>query len=1016
MQKSNFKRAFSIAISALMLLAAFMAPIAQMGVAYAYSTLPYTYYFEEVTGTPTNQKVIKMVFDKGRTVSDITKGDVTVDDEYAAYSIDVNKDADTGGIEIAFDNLGKKETPYVVTFPAGSITFSDGYKQAEDYEVKFTAEDLNPGMDVIFVDDTDFLKSDVLEYNTFYDVEITQPGKKISAIKVAHTKADPGNPDSKYITSVIVTGTSEVEKMKIEFVNMDASNFFSKEEYMSEGRNAGEFISSIVGISDETIEMTLTAYDEKGKVLKEEEIKMITDSEGANMSALPTSEDVSMGLGDLLEGDDGEFEKFLESIDGLEDVKVSYTNSRNTRKVSDVNNLAEVMIDNDVKQIIMDDHITSKADLEFARAATDKLHIDGKNKTYNGKLTLGTCKEVLVENLNVTGDITVNVGATGTARFENVTVDGVKIESSDDLNCVHFGNDVRVTNLEIANTMDVKVVIEEGASVANTAIHPSDDAHEVTLVDETSAKGAFGDIEIDKPEGEEGSYAPTVILDGVQKTEITYGDNMSDADQTNTGNNVDDSANASDGSDGSEVVNPNEAKLEFICDYDNDENKATVKGLKDNGGLELEFFINGSGATWNTSKRADIRTALKNAIDMDATNDVTTDGIDDVIDAANISFAQSNKAMIVKLPTGTAFDTAFAYSNYKVDGTDEGIADITVDVADAGNSDEELATALGACMNIEQGFTIVNGKSLESDVDVTVEASIDFSTISIASAMENGDDVDVTLNTDLGTNKVEYIVGINTKVSDDSWVKIDGDAFTVDNDLFSVSAGDMLFLRQVDQDENVRVIGEVEVKVLPTVKVTGLAFTDTDTDADEMGGNVTWTKAGDETEVTHYVIYASADGTARTTKLGEVAVGTETFSVGADTALAHSIIVVAKNADGEALVANQVIAAVTDVAIPTAKVTGLAFTDTDTNADKMGGNVTWTKAGDETGVTNYVIYASADGTARTTKLGEVAVGTETFSVGADTALAHSIIVVAKNADGEAAVANQVSVAVTDVTS
>jgi len=100
--------------------------------------------------------------------------------------------------------------------------------------------------------------------------------------------------------------------------------------------------------------------------------------------------------------------------------------------------------------------------------------------------------------------------------------------------------------------------------------------------------------------------------------------------------------------------------------------------------------------------------------------------------------------------------------------------------------------------------------------------------------------------------------------------------------------------------------------------------------------------------------------------------------------------------------------------VPTAQVTGLAFTDTDTTTGKMGGTVTWTAPADVSNVTDYVVYASADGTTEGAQLGSVAVGTNQLVIPADTDLAANIIVVTKNAVGEAVAANYASVAVTDV--
>ena len=101
--------------------------------------------------------------------------------------------------------------------------------------------------------------------------------------------------------------------------------------------------------------------------------------------------------------------------------------------------------------------------------------------------------------------------------------------------------------------------------------------------------------------------------------------------------------------------------------------------------------------------------------------------------------------------------------------------------------------------------------------------------------------------------------------------------------------------------------------VVPTVQATTLAFTDTDTDTNQMGGTLTWTAPANVSNVTHYVVYASTNGITKGAQIGlDVAVGTNQLVIPSNTAYAAYIIVAAKNATGEALVANYASVAVTD--------------------------------------------------------------------------------------------------------
>lgn len=86
--------------------------------------------------------------------------------------------------------------------------------------------------------------------------------------------------------------------------------------------------------------------------------------------------------------------------------------------------------------------------------------------------------------------------------------------------------------------------------------------------------------------------------------------------------------------------------------------------------------------------------------------------------------------------------------------------------------------------------------------------------------------------------------------------------------------------------------------------------------------------------------------------------------------------------------------------VPSGVVTDVKFTDTDKNASKIGGTVSWTAPSSVADITKYVIYLSADGNGKDSKLGEVAVGTNSYTIPADTDFASYILVITANAKGE----------------
>lgn len=85
---------------------------------------------------------------------------------------------------------------------------------------------------------------------------------------------------------------------------------------------------------------------------------------------------------------------------------------------------------------------------------------------------------------------------------------------------------------------------------------------------------------------------------------------------------------------------------------------------------------------------------------------------------------------------------------------------------------------------------------------------------------------------------------------------------------------------------------------------------------------------------------------------------------------------------------------------PTVVVTDADFKDTNEEASKISGILTWKAPESVEGVTKYLIYASSDKTAKEVKLGEVPVGTNSFTLTDINNLGY-LLIVAANANGEA---------------
>jgi hypothetical protein len=199
---------------------------------------------------------------------------------------------------------------------------------------------------------------------------------------------------------------------------------------------------------------------------------------------------------------------------------------------------------------------------------------------------------------------------------------------------------------------------------------------------------------------------------------------------------------------------------------------------------------------------------------------------------------------------------------------------------------------------------------------------------------------------------------------------------------------------------------------VPVNPAVGIAFTDTDSDANELEGDVNITRALDESDVTDYVLYWGSDATTKqsATAIATIAkTGSDlVFTFAADTAkpaLATHLLVFTRNADGE--MGTGASLAIVDLGVPVNPAVGIAFTDTDSDANELEGDVNITRALDESDVTDYVLYWGSDAT---TKQSATAIATIAktgsdlvFTFAADTAkpaLATHLLVFTRNADGE----------------
>jgi len=208
-----------------------------------------------------------------------------------------------------------------------------------------------------------------------------------------------------------------------------------------------------------------------------------------------------------------------------------------------------------------------------------------------------------------------------------------------------------------------------------------------------------------------------------------------------------------------------------------------------------------------------------------------------------------------------------------------------------------------------------------------------------------------------------------------------------------VGATHLLVLTRNPQGEMLTGIStQIVDKGVPTHSAAMVTFSDTDVAGGFLAGEILITKAEQESDITHYVIYWGSSATSKLPAMPSLA---ELAANGADLSFtiaegtevpagATHFIVFSCNAGGEKATGTSVL--IIDVGVPTNLAAAISFTDTDLAGGYLGGEIAITKALDETDLNAYVLYW---GSSSTQKLaGQAAIATLT-ATGAN--LIHELV-------------------------
>lgn len=490
---------------------------------------PYEYTFEKDISTFNGISAInkmKITFDKN--ISELKKyeDNITVvrSDQTAPVNI-------ISQIQDKYDDPSLESNQLVITFK--NLNFIDytadlNYKivikketlrfdQIIPYEFPFKIYDILPGFKSTFIDTpASTINTSVFQINAPRDVMIHVPKIFIKGIETIHhysgilpgplpkedsniTKEPVNGNNSSYpeLTNIDVLAENEATRLKVTFKNSKEYERDLTRHPDVEGFTMGQAgINGITNNQTESLnEFQLRAYDDNGRFLEQRDFKLrVTDPKADyiinDYLPEPTEEfGKTYSLYDLMAD-----QKLLENIitripvSQLDSLGVTYKVGNPSVRVTNEEELRTALENPNVTSIALDNDISLASTLTINRPVT----IEGENKWLIGNVILGIGQdidEVRLNQLKITGDLTVDVGSNGTAILDGVTVlgntFGTKIISGG-TNSIHLIGFSSTRGIILKNETPIRIVNSVGSN--NDITIDSSDA--VTL------EGVYRDVKV----------------------------------------------------------------------------------------------------------------------------------------------------------------------------------------------------------------------------------------------------------------------------------------------------------------------------------------------------------------------------------------------------------------------------------------------------------------------------------------------------------------------------------------
>lgn len=400
------------------------------------------------------------------------------------YNIDGEK------VTISFKNLeyidysGKNGIDYQLIIENGG----------EKYVFPFAIHDVLPGFKSVFLDlSADQINDLVFLQNAPRDILVYIPKYHITKIETIHrNEGVVVGTTGASLTNIDVLTDEVVTRMKVSFNDQPVRD-------LEKHPSLKGFTMGYAGIklanAENLREFGVRAYDEFGRFLNTEHFKVNYINNTTVQNQIKISNYITKRAGDFgktytlydLMAKPKVFENILSSlsVNDLNKLGITYANQFSTVNVADLDQLKMAIENSNIKTINLtsDIDLTSDSTLPSGLIIPRDVTING-NATITGNVTLGAGIDVTIKlnNLNINGELKVNVGTGGNVYANNVTTGSTKIESGN-MNSIHL-NKFTTNGITFNNTSPVRVVL-------TNSVPPEvnlDDSGEVIL------EGAYGQV------------------------------------------------------------------------------------------------------------------------------------------------------------------------------------------------------------------------------------------------------------------------------------------------------------------------------------------------------------------------------------------------------------------------------------------------------------------------------------------------------------------------------------------